>query len=296
MKVYTDVSHDEVGTDTGQVVALLRRVGVTVGFLFGLGLLALVMAGQASAEEAAQDDGAQPRAGQSLLSPVHDVLSPVTEPVGRLLEPVVQTAADVVVPVVQPVAEVIEPITESVVGPVLRPVVESVLAPVLTPVVDAVTPVIDPVAPVADAVEPPRGVSTVPEPVSGERQYQRETGVPQERAALTPAWVDDSTAEVTEWTVRSKPNGVADASASVASVVPDGTGQPGQSPNVPVGPTGVAPGGNGSLGGSGGSHSADAAVSAPRGSLSNTDSTGRSPPGTIDGLPWNGYAQPDCPS
>lgn len=318
MKVYTDVPDDDVSR-AGPVVVLMRRAGAATGFLFGLGLLALLMASHASAESGRQDGrDAQPRAERSLLG----TLSPVTAPVGQVLEPaapVLATVTGVVEPVVRPVAHVVEPITE-VAKPVLRPVAQ-VVAPVLAPVLNAVTPVLDAVAPVTEPVTGPlldavRPVtepvteavgrqdeaSEVTEPVTGERLGLPGAVAPQGGAAPSPqltqpwvAWTAAPTAESlgvhnapSRATVVASP--LSDRSES------DRSGQPGQVPNVPDMPAGAVPGGSGgSVGGAGGPHGGDAAVPSPGGSSADDSSSGRGPPGAIDGLPWVGYDQPDCP-
>lgn len=319
MKVYTAISHEGMTAGTDRVVLLLRRVGAAVGFLFGFGLLALMMASNASAEGSQQDGDGRPHAGQSLLGSVtgtvSNVLSPVTEtvtePVGQVLEPAAPLVA-AVSDSVAPVADVVEPITELVVAPVLAPVVD-----IVTPVLDAVAPVTEPlvgpllhavdpvVEPVTDAIGVDDEVSPVAETVTGERHGQQAITDPQGQSSppFQPAisWVDDAAAatapeRTVEHAVQWDSSRVDEASVTVAAVTPGGSGQPGQTPVVPVGPAGVAPGGSGSLAGTGGAHAADAALSTPSGLLTNNDGSGRSPPGAIDGLPWIGYAQPDCPS
>jgi hypothetical protein len=311
MKVYTEVSYEGVLNDSDRVVLLLRRVGGTVGFLFGLGLLALLMASNASAEEAPRSvDGSA--TGQSLLGSVTGVLSPgaeagtpvtglvdgvapVVRPVTELVAPVVRPVTEVVAPVLRPVTEavgpvlrpvtaLVAPVTEAV-APVLRPVTE-VVAPVLRPVTEVVAPVLRPVTetvllPVVGAVAPGMRAETVPVV----QQRQPETVV----LTDTSSWLDDGVATGTVLPARDV---VDDASASVASVDPAG---PGQTPNAPVGPVGVAPGSGGSFGGFGGAHGADAAVSSLGGLLPRNDSSGRAPPGAIVGQPWFGYATRDHP-
>jgi hypothetical protein len=127
---------------------VLRRVVTAVGFLFGFGLLALIMASQASAETPA------PQAKSEPLS----VLAPVTGAVHEVLSPVEESVAPVVHAVLTPVGAAIAPVT--------RPLVDTVgtLDPVLDPVVGAVAPVTeslaDPVVPAAPAGK------TLPVPVA----------------------------------------------------------------------------------------------------------------------------------
>jgi hypothetical protein len=81
---------------------LLRRVGVVVGVLFGLGLLAVLMADHASAEQSAtqqvDDTGGLGQLTNSLTKPVVEAVAPVTEP---LLRPVVAAVAPAAAPVIE---------------------------------------------------------------------------------------------------------------------------------------------------------------------------------------------------
>lgn len=335
MKVYTETFHEEMIPGPDRVVLLLRRVGTTVGFLFGFGLLALLMASTASAEGSQRGDDGPPPAGQSLLGTVSSVLSPVTDtvtkPAARVLDPAAPLDAagsDAVGPVGQPVARMVEPVTNSVVGPILRPVVESVVAPVLAPVVDTVTPVLDAVSPVTErlvgpllhAVDPviesvtgaigvDDEVSTVTETVTGRhRDQQASTGphVQSPPVVQSPSLTQPDRSRVDAASPATVPERTVEhavrwdsgrvAEANVAAVSPVGFDQPGQLPGGPAGPAGVAPGGTGSLGGPGGPHNADAALSTPSGRSTNDDGSGRSPPGTMTWHSWLGYDQPDCPS
>lgn len=326
MKVYTEGPYDGGVIDTSRVVSLLRRVGATVGFSVGFGLLAVVMASQASAEGTQQgDDGAQQRAEGSplgALDPVigslNNVLSPVT---GSIPDSVSNTDSSVVRPVV-------EPITGSILGPVLRPVVESVVAPVLAPVVNTVTiavvPVLNAVTPVTGTLDGPvpHAVDPVVEPVltgtgpqdevssvtgsaSTERQKESGTVVPQDTSVPSPQpepallWVNHAETSVTPARTVRWDAYWADSAGAGDSMLDVGSSRPGQVPSVPFGsvqPMGPAPGGSGSVGGFGAAHSGDAAVSAPRGPMANNDSSGRSPPDTVAAHSWFGYAQPECPS
>ncbi|WP_367127654.1 hypothetical protein [Saccharothrix sp. HUAS TT1] len=113
-----------------EVHPLVRRSLVAVGFLFGLGLLALVTAGSAHAAE----DSRSPGLLGGVLGGVVEPLSPVTAGVSE------------VVGAVEPVtAPLLEPVTGTVLEPVLEPVLE-VLAPVTDPLLGPVEPVVTPVA------------------------------------------------------------------------------------------------------------------------------------------------------
>ncbi len=262
----------------------VRRVGVTAGFLFGFGLLTVVLASNASAEEQERTE-----------------LTAVLSPVGSLLEPaapVVRSGTELLAPVVRPVTEAVAPLTE----PVLRPVVEAV-----NPLLDTVSPVTEPlVGPLLRAAEPviepvadATGLTEAVSEVSGERS---EVVVPSERALPVPVAVPSpSPAPVPMPTPVPAPALVADEAAlpaaPVVSVPLMGTGTSGDTPAYPVGPVNdAALGTGGSTAGSGGSHGADAAVSAPGSQAADNKGSSRSPPGTIAGEPWFGYDDRDYPS
>lgn len=285
MKDYTDASGDNVG-QVGFLIVLLRRVGATVGFLFGFGLLALVLASHASAAEVPHGDDGKPGTERSLLGSLRGNLSPVTEPVKQALRPVTPAAtavADLAKPVVGPVAEVV--------APVLRPVAE-----VAAPVLDTVAPVVDAVAPVTEPLAGPllRAVDPVVEPVTNAVGLRDEVGG--ERAEMPGSRPNGALplphlgTPVTVATVQQDGGVVDGAARQLADAVTNRSGQP-----APSSPVGTVPGG-GSVGGFGGSHGADAAVSSPGDPLADDSGSGRSPPGTIAGLPWLGYDQPNCPS
>lgn len=175
--------HVVVPAELGQMVVSLRRVGAVAGFLFGLGLLALVTAGQASADDQSSDGG--PESGSSglsgltgLVTDVAEPAKPVTESVestvrslggsaepvvrpldGSVAEPVARSFGESVGPVMvrQLDGSVAEPVARSLVGSV-APAVESVeptvrsLSGSVAPVVEAVRPLVDAIAPVVAPV------------------------------------------------------------------------------------------------------------------------------------------------
>ncbi len=292
MKVNTDSSNDAATSADHVVVVLLRRGASTMGFLFGFGLLALLLAGNASADEQRSGDDGHQRAG-GLVGTVTGVLSPVTEavePLVKSVDPLVHTATDAVAPVVRPVAEVAEPL----VTPVLRPVVATV-----TPLLDTVAPVTEPlVGPLLHAAEPVvkpvaegTGLTEAVSVVSGQREQentQPQETIGQQESLLSSAPVRMSHVDAGE-------RGHANV-ASADSALLTGAGLPGENPGgVPNGPVNAALGGNGAVGGSSGPHSADSAVPAA-GTSPHHNSTGRGPPGAIVGQPWFGYDDRDHPS
>lgn len=117
----------------GALPAVMRRSLLTAGFLLGFGLLALVFAGSAHAD---QDDRST---GTS-----RGLLGGIVEP----LAPVVSGVAEAVAPVAEPVTGVVEPVT----APLLRPVTEPlepvlrVLEPVTRPLLGPAEPLVAPVA------------------------------------------------------------------------------------------------------------------------------------------------------
>lgn len=263
----------------------VRRVGATAGFLFGFGLLTVVLASNASA-----DEQERPPLGEltAVLSPVGSILEPAA--------PAVRAGADALAPVVRPLTEAIAPLTE----PVLRPVVG-----VVTPVLDAVAPVTEPlVGPLLDAAEPvtepvteATGLTEAVSAVSGEKS---ETVVPQERALPvplpTPLLVEEvAVLERPAAAPRVAPVEMPVVLSSVESVPMVGSDSPDDPPGYPVGPVNGALS-TGSVVGSGGSHGADAAMSAPGARVSDDTGSGRSPPGSLIGQPWFGYDDRDCPS
>jgi hypothetical protein len=290
--VYTAISNDGL-------VVLFRRTGTTVGFLFGFGLLALVMAGNASA------DDRQPGDEQPLLGTVESVtglLSPATgtaEPVLQPVASVVHTGVAVLAPVVQPIVEMVEPVVAAVVSPVI-----STVTPALAPVTTVTEPVLDPPETAGPPVDP---VPTTPSPTDTASAVTdtQETAAPQQRSGLLsqpgPArsWaVTTSPAAIPGvkwWSDASHRDGGHTRAAFAEPARLSGSGQSDDPPGVLAGPVNAVLGG-GSVGGSGGSHGADAAVSTPSYPLGRNDSSGRSPPGSIAGQPWFGYDDRDHPS
>lgn len=248
----------------------VRRVGLTAGFLFGFGLLTVVLASNASADERPDPGG-------------------VTE----LLSPVVRSGTEALAPAVRPITEAVAPITE----PVLRPVFDAV-----TPVLDTVAPVTEPLVgpllraadPVIEPVAEATGLTPAVSAVSGERP---ETVVPQERALPVPVAVPAPAPVLVAEAAPARPTAPLEMPVVLSPVdqaLMVGSGVPG---DLPVGPVNdSALGTSGSIAGSGHPHSADAAVSASAGPLSDDKGGGRSPPGTIVGQPWFGYDDRDYPS
>lgn len=285
--VYTDISSD------GMVV-LVRRTGTTAGFLFGFGLLAVVMAGNASA------DDRQPGEEQPLLGTVESVtglLSPVTGLVEPVLQPatsVVHAGVAVLAPVAQPVAGVVEPVATAVVSPVT-----STVTPILrgTAVTERPPNMADP---------PTDPVPTTPSPTDTSSAVAGDTEAmtPQKKARTSPrtgparSRIASPAAAVPEasWSSKTSHRDGGHASAAFATPVRlASSGAPGDTPGVRIGPFSTALGG-GSAGGSGGSHGADTAISTPAYSLGGGSDSGRGPPGTIAGHTWFGYDTRDHPS
>ncbi|GAB3450667.1 hypothetical protein [Actinophytocola sediminis] len=298
MKVYTESS-------ISGLAVLLRRVGTSVGFLFGFGLLALVMAGNASADDQRPD---RERPVPGVVDSVAEVLSPVTdavEPVLERLSPVVHAGSEALAPVVKPVAGMVEPMVKPIVEPILQPVVSTV-----TPVLDTVAPVTEPVVgpllnaadPVVEPISEATGTTDVvseitdtgsESTVSPERAQPRPEPAPIRAVTVSPKVVP----EVIRWSDAPEASHGDGGHASAADLTWHlGPANPVDTPGVPVVPINAAPGGSGSVGGSGGSHGGDVVVSSPGSSLADDDGSGRSPPDTIAGHPWFGYDRPACPS
>jgi hypothetical protein len=151
------------------LAVLLRRVAVAAGFLFGFGLLALVMASQAGAEtsEASATDSA--RGGLTpVTGAVQDVLGggtaePTADEVRNVSTAAVEPLTGAVHDALAPVGRTVKPLTNAV---------HDVVAPVrtaLAPVTDTVGVVTRSLAPVLEAVLSPvvNAVAPVPEPDSG---------------------------------------------------------------------------------------------------------------------------------
>ncbi|MGH3880961.1 MAG: hypothetical protein ACRDSK_28385 [Actinophytocola sp.] len=302
-------------------IVLLRRAVAVAGFLFGLGLLALLGAGQAGADERPAEnkpaDADAPTSG--LTGPVLGLVDGVAAPVARVagpavapaVAPVVEITEPVVEPVVRPVTEAVAPVVEPVVRPLteaMAPVVRPVLAPV-TPVLDSVVHTVAPVAepltgpllraadpmlaPVAASVGADGAVSDLSSDVSGPRTAPGpRPKAPSARdvpaAVSVDPVVDGSTG--TPWSddVTTSPP------VATAGAQPAGPGRPGDRSGYPLG-TDVVPGG-GAAGGFGGQHGADGTVSSP-GTSSGADGPGdRAPPGGDVALSWLAFEDRDHPS
>lgn len=251
---------------------VLRRAGVVLGLLFGLGIVALVVADRAAADDRGgsppqhADNGEAPVAGGlgRLTEPLTGPVAEIAKPVADVVKPVADVAEPVVAPVVKPVAAAVAPVTDAV-------------APVLRPVVVAVQPVLDGTAPVTERLLPPvpdaaKPVPDAPGPVPGAQRSPTEPSTTSKavRASVTSA-------------VRSTPD-----------MAP---GSPGPQPGSPTAPVPFAVTGGGVAGGTGGQHGGDAAdVGGPSGVVERWTGSGRGPPGTIVGTPWFGYDDRDHPS
>jgi len=267
----------------GPALVMARRAGVVAGLMFGLGLLAVLVADRAAAEEERSDVGAlvQPlvRTGGEVLSPVVGVVAPVVKPVVSVTEPVVKP----VVSVVKPVVSVVKPVLS-----VVKPVVS-----VVTPVVDVVSPVTEPVGSVVEpvpadsAVE--RGLDEAAPPVTAPRPEDEAGDAVPVRQEVLP---------VTATPVAAVPSVAVPSAVEVPrsrlepGVVHE---QPRPERGVPGSPVHVAVTGGGTVGGSGGTHAADGAVPAAAGA-DRWHGGGRAPPGAITGTPWLGHDDRHHPS
>jgi hypothetical protein len=276
MTVCTDMSNDGVAL-------LLRRTGATVGFLFGFGLLAVVMASNASADDRQPGDE----------SPVQGTVESVVEPVTS----VVDYGIGAVAPVIEPIVEVAEPIATTVLQPVVATVTPITGSAVTEPAGGPPSNAADPPAdlPAESAPATPGPSDTVPaEAGSPETTPPQRTPQPTQPWGATAALA--AVSEATQWSDSSYGD---DRHASAASVRPaqvSGSGGPAGTPWILVGPANAFVGGGGSAGGSGGSHGADAALSSPGYPPGHNDSGGRSPPDPIGGQPWFAYDNRDHPS
>ncbi len=283
-------------TDPSPATVLLRRAAAVAGFLFGLGLLALLGAGQAGADERPAEVSP---ANAPALDLVDDVAAPVLAPVATITEPVV---APVVRPVAEAVAPVVRTLTEAV-APVVRPVLAPV-TPVLQPVVRVVAPVAAPLAgpllraadpvvsPVAASVGADDAVADLSEPRAAAPPRPSRPAVPPARQVpvADAAGTVSGGSAVVSWS----PGATASTSDATAVALPAGPGRPGDRPGFPLG-TDAVPGGA-AAGGSGGQHGADGTVSSPRLS-SGVDGPGdRAPPGGDVSLSWLAFEDHDHPS
>ena len=159
MEVCTDGAETAPYGRADQVVVLLRRVGVVVGVLFGFGLIAVMVADRAAADE--QDAATDSTSENELLGAVTE---PVTEDVVAPLADTLAPVAPVVRAVAEPVVAAVEPVTEPVLelaAPITEPVLAAV-APVADPPVDEVTRE-DKAVPV-DRAPPAPAVTPTPDP------------------------------------------------------------------------------------------------------------------------------------
>jgi hypothetical protein len=272
-------------------VALLTRAAAVTGFLFGLGLLALLGAGQASADEQ-NNAPAEPRP---------DVIASVAKPLGDLTASAVRPAAPLVeqaAPVVRPLVAAAEPVVRPVLDtarPLVSPVATTV-AKVAAPVVNSVAPAVEPLtAPLVRAVEPVARASGVGGVVSGLTGQHTTPRQPEPHGVHAPAVTEPSAGTVavpvlaTRLTTRfaAQP----DERATHARSTGDGRGG---RPGVPPGSDAV-PGGAGA-GGSGNAHGGDGLASVPSTS-SGVDGPGlRSPPGDAVSMSWLAFSDRDHPS
>jgi hypothetical protein len=273
MRVYTESSNDGMAL-------LFRRTGTTVCFLVGFGLLAVVMASNASADDRQPGDENPVQGTVESVTVLLSSLTSTAEPVLGPVSSVVDSGVGVLVPVVQPIVGVVEPITTAVLQPVVS---------IVTPVVGSA--VTDPVGgPAPSAADSPVAIALETSPPQQMSQWSSRPAPPS-GAATSPAAIS----EATRWPDSSHED-VGHASAAFAGPARlSGTGDSGDTPGVLVGPANALLGG-GSAGSSGGSHGADAAVSAPGYPPGYYDSGGRSPPNSIGGQPWFGYDARDHPS
>lgn len=142
----------------------LRRLFVTLGGLFVLAGLGLLLAGTANAATGSGNGGADP---SGLLGPVSaavsSVAAPVTDPVSAVVARVATPVTEAAKPVADTVARVTAPATETVMS-VTAPVLRTVAA-VTAPVTETVTAVTEPVTKTVTAVTAPV-TAVVTEPVA----------------------------------------------------------------------------------------------------------------------------------
>lgn len=311
VKVCTEGAVSAPDNQAGLLIVLLRRTGVVVGVMFGLGLIALFVADRAAAQERSGDparDGDLERTVVSvttpLTTPLSDVVKPVSEHLVEPVVPVIATGAKAVEPVAEPVVTAVKPVTE----PVTRPVVAAA-KPVLDPVLDAVAPVTAPVlAPVLDAASPvvapvteATGADLVTEVVAGDgtpsagaKPAGSPEVVPPAASAVEPVAAPEAAGVPV-------PERVSMVSASWEPVVARAgvparwtPAVPGSS--VPEAPVPNAVTGGGFVGSGGSTHSTDSAVSDVVAAHPRQDVHGLSPPGTIVGVAWFAYDDRDHPS
>jgi hypothetical protein len=252
------------------VIVSLRRVGTVVGFLFGLGLLALISAGQASAADRSTSDTDGPVGLSGLVEDLVEPVSPVVESVVRLptdaATPILRPVLEPVAPVLKPVVDAVAPVAEPLVGPVLSPVTEAVGA--------------------EDAVN-------APVPSRTERTERTEPATPLIRPVPDTEVASNGHFDV--WQADSPVVAVGSRSDNAVSDRSAEPGHPGDRPGFPLGSNGVTGGGTAS-GGTGGQHGADG--TAPTLALpSDVDGLGdRGPPGGDIALSWLAFDDRDHPS
>lgn len=286
--------------DREQVVVLLRRLGVIVGFMLGFAYLALVTAEEAGADtgglrgDTVQSEAEADRGGLlgGVLEPVGAVASPVLEPVGEAVAPVVEPVAEVAGPVVAPVVRAVEPVVEPVLEPVATAVeplvatVAPVLEPVTAPILDAAEPVTEPIADAGAERVISRIDGDVPSSgIDGDGPSSRIDGdVPSSRiGGETPAQRNEPQPDVlpepgVALVVSDQVNSSPASARTSGDVIirQGGTGVP------PPGPSGPAPGIVGvsttSTAASGGAHHGDNAVSSDSPDIGYRPVLGRAPP------------------
>jgi hypothetical protein len=283
MTVCTDISDD------GRAL-LLRRTGVTAGFLFGFGLLAVVMASNASADDRQPGDESPV---QGTTESVTGLLSPLTGTVELVLEPVtsvVDSGVGTLTPVVAPIVAVAEPVTTPVFQPVISTVTPITGSAVTESVIGRPPELVDPPAELAPTTGPSDTVSA-----DGSTPG---TAPPQRVPQPAPPWGATAALAAVSEAIQPPDSSYGDGRhASATSVRPaqvSGSGGPSGTPWVLVGPANAFLGGGGSAGGSGGSPGADAAMSVPGHPPGHIDGA-RSPPDSMGGQPWFGYDARDHP-
>src|SRR5262245_30810792 len=148
-----------------QALVLLRRAGMVAGLLFGFGLLAMVVADRAAAEEQ-PDSVVEPvapvvRTGADLLSPV---VRPLTSAVAPVTQPVARTVVTPVAAAAKPVLDTVAPVTDPLVKPLLQ-----AAKPVVAPITEATglergTPAVKPPPVAKPPAVAPSAAESVPDP------------------------------------------------------------------------------------------------------------------------------------
>ena len=197
------------------LVGVLRRSLLLTGFLLGCGLVALVSAGSAQADEQERSSQAsgESTSGVGLL--------------GGLLEPVVGAVEPVTAPLLAPVTEPLSPVLE-------------VLAPVTKPLLGPTGPVVTPVAqglgvqPQALGVDPARTVPVAPASDVGRSGVDvtapAETSTPMTPLTTRPAVTVEIIGPL--WTTTTTPS-AATATAASDAAGPQWHGRPARGPVPP---------------------------------------------------------------